>query len=205
MRRVPCNPGRGPPRCMTNSSSRSTGDACNSVTASCSRVIKRCSQRTAVVGERLREYYAARARGGAGAVVTEISAVHPTTLKFPRILRAYDEAIIPSYNDLASAIHEHDSRIIVQLAHSGSRMETQDSETPLWGPSGVKSASSVEPPHAMGRAEIDELLNAYAVCCSIAARSDVDGVEVHAAHEYLLGEFLSPFNNRRTDEYGGDA
>ena len=157
-----------------------------------------------IVGERLREYYAARARGGAGAVVTEISAVHPTTLKFPRILRAYDEAIIPSYNDLASAIHEHDSRLIVQLAHSGSRMDTQDSETPLWGPSGVKSASSVEPPHAMGRAEIDELLNAYAGCCSIAARSDVDGVEVHAAHEYLLGEFLSPFNNRRTDEYGGD-
>ncbi len=155
------------------------------------------------VGDRMRAYYVERAKGGAAAIVVEGAAVHPTTIKFPSYLLAYDQSIVPSLDDLADALHEHDCRVFVQLAHSGSRMATQDSRRPLWAPSDVKSAIANETPHAMTRQEIDELLDGYSLAATNVARSRADGVEIHAAHEYLLGEFLSPLSNQRTDEYGG--
>src|SRR4051794_28855291 len=142
------------------------------------------------VGDRLLAYYLERAKGGVGAVVVEGAAVHPTTIKFPSYLLAYENDVVPSLDSLAAALHEHDCRVFVQLAHSGSRMSTQDSRLPLWAPSAVKSAIASETPHAMTRSEIADLLDCYAIAARNVARSAADGVEIHAAHEYLLGEFL---------------
>lgn len=155
------------------------------------------------VGDRLLAYYLERAKGGVGAVIVEGAAVHPSTIKFPWYLLAYEPGIVPSLDALAAALHEYECRVFVQLAHSGSRMSTQDSRHALWAPSAVKSAIATETPHAMTRADIAELVDSYAVAARNVARSQADGVEVHAAHEYLLGEFLSPLSNRRGDEYGG--
>jgi 2,4-dienoyl-CoA reductase-like NADH-dependent reductase (Old Yellow Enzyme family)/thioredoxin reductase len=156
-----------------------------------------------VVGERMLGYYVERAKGGVGAVIVEGAAVHPTTVKFTDYLLAYDERIVPTLDRLADRLHEHDCRAILQLAHSGSRMSSFDSRRELWAPSQVRSAISPEIPHEMTLAQIEELLEGYRVSARHAARSRIDGVEIHAAHEYLLGEFLSPLNNRRTDDYGG--
>ncbi len=156
-----------------------------------------------LVGPRMRAYYAERARGGAGAVVVEGSAVHDTTKKFPSYLMAHEARIVPSLDELADALHEHGCKAIVQLAHSGSRMPSLDSQRELWAPSDVRSAISPEQPHAVTPDEIEELLDGYAAAAANVASSRCDGIEVHSAHEYLPGEFLSPFNNRRTDEYGG--
>lgn len=156
-----------------------------------------------VVGERMLGYYVERARGGVGAVIVEGAAVHPTTVKFSDYLLAYDERIVPTLDGLADRLHEYDCRAILQLAHSGSRMSTFDSHRELWAPSAVRAAISPETPHAMTKREIGELLEGYRISVENAARSRVDGIEIHSAHEYLLGEFLSPFNNRRADEYGG--
>jgi len=156
-----------------------------------------------VIGERMLGYYVERAKGGVGAVIVEGAAVHRTTVKFTDYLLAYDPRIIPTLDRLADRLHEHGCRAILQLAHSGSRMSTFDSRRELWAPSAVQAAISPEMPHAMTLAEIDELLEGYRISASNAVRSRIDGVEIHAAHEYLLGEFLSPHNNRRTDDYGG--
>lgn len=156
-----------------------------------------------VVGERMLGYYAERAKGGVGAVIVEGAAVHRTTVKFTDYLLAYDERIVPSLDRLAERLHEHDCRTILQLAHSGSRMSTFDSRRELWAPSAVRSAISPEIPHAMSIGQIEELIDGYRISAQNAARSRIDGIEIHSAHEYLLGEFLSPLNNRRTDEYGG--
>jgi len=156
-----------------------------------------------VVGDRMLGYYAERAKGGVAAVIVEGAAVHPTTIKFTDYLRAYDERIVPSLDRLADRLHEYGCRAILQLAHSGSRMSTFDSRRELWAPSPVQAAISPEIPHEMTRAEIGELLGGYRTSVANAARSRIDGIEIHAAHEYLLGEFLSPYNNRRTDQYGG--
>lgn len=159
--------------------------------------------RDGAISDRLREYYLERARGGVGAVVVEGGAIHPTTLKFPDYLRLYDEDVVGSVAHLARGLHELGTRVFVQLAHSGSRMGSMDSREPLWAPSDVRSGNAVEVPHAMDRRDMEELLDGYRTSAALMARAGVDGVEVHAAHEYLLGEFLSPHNNRRDDEYGG--
>jgi 2,4-dienoyl-CoA reductase (NADPH2) len=156
-----------------------------------------------VVGERMLGYYLERARNGVAAVIVEGGAVHPTTLKFPEYLRFYDPASIAPLDRLADALHEHECKVVVQLAHSGSRMNTSDSRLPLWAPSDVRSANTHEIPHQMTRAEIVELIESYAQTAGIVGRTRVDGVEIHAAHEYLLSEFFSPLNNHRNDEYGG--
>lgn len=155
------------------------------------------------VSERQRAYYVERARGRVGAIVVEGGAVHPTTLKFPDYLRFYDPDVVPSVQALVAALHDHGTKAFVQLAHSGSRMGTMDSRQPLWAPSEQRSANSLEVPHAMTLDDIAELLDGYRRSATLMAEAGVDGIEVHAAHEYLLGEFLSPHNNRREDAYGG--
>ena len=82
-------------------------------------------------------------------------------------------------------------------------MSSHDSRLPLWAPSDVRSAISPEIPHAMTTEEISQVLDGYEKSFKNAVEGGVDGIEIHAAHEYLLGQFLSPLNNLRTDEYGG--
>ncbi|MGB3412422.1 MAG: FAD-dependent oxidoreductase [Microthrixaceae bacterium] len=156
-----------------------------------------------IVGERMLGYYAERAMGGVGAVIVEGAAVHRTTVKFTDYLLAYDERIVASLDRLADRLGEYDCRTILQLAHSGSRMSTFDSRRELWAPSAVRSAISPEIPHAMSLDQIEELIEGYRASARNVARSRIDGIEIHSAHEYLLGEFLSPINNLREDDYGG--
>ncbi len=153
--------------------------------------------------DRLAHYYAERARGGAGLIVTEISAVHPTTHKYPEIVLSYDERCIPGYTRMGGLIHEHGSKVVVQLAHSGARMSSDDSLMPLWAPSTVKSPIANEVPHEMDIEDIQELLDGYARSSRNVGEAGLDGVEIHSAHDYLLSEFLSPLTNRRADDYGG--
>ncbi len=156
-----------------------------------------------VVGPRMRAYYAERAKGGVAAVVVEGGAVHDTTVKFPNYLWGHKEEIIPSYTALHKELSQYGCKTIIQLVHSGGRMSSHDSRLPLWAPSDVRSAISPEIPHAMTTEEISQVLDGYEKSFKNAVEGGVDGIEIHAAHEYLLGQFLSPLNNLRTDEYGG--
>lgn len=156
-----------------------------------------------VVGPRMRAYYAERAKGGVAAVVVEGGAVHDTTVKFPNYLWNHTPEIVPSLAALQEELSQYGCKTIVQLVHSGGRMSSHDSRLPLWAPSDVQSAISPEIPHAMTATDIDSVLDGYESSFAHAAEAGVDGIEIHAAHEYLLGQFLSPLNNLRRDEYGG--
>jgi len=159
--------------------------------------------RDGMPSDRLCYYYAERAKGGAGLIVTEIAAVHPTTQKYPECVRAYDERCIPGYSKMVKLVHDYGGKAFVQLAHSGARMSSEDSLLPLWAPSTVISPIANEIPHEMDNYDIADLLEGYAVSARNAGRAGFDGVEIHAAHEYLLGSFMSPLTNKRTDQYGG--
>jgi len=159
--------------------------------------------RDGMVSDRMCYYYVERAKGGAGLILTEITAVHPTARKYPECVMSYDERCIPGFAKTAKLIHEHGAKFLVQLAHSGGRMSSVDSLLPLWSPSTVKSPIANEVPHQMDIDDMKELLDGYARAASNVRVSGADGVEIHAAHEYLLSEFMSPLINRRTDEYGG--
>lgn len=155
------------------------------------------------IGPRMRGYYGARARGGAGAIVVEGAGVHSTTRKFPRYLLAHDDVIVPGLRELAGLVHGYGTKVLLQILHSGSRMPSLDSNEALWAPSDVRSAISPEVPHWMTVAEIEEVQDGFAAAARNVRRAGADGVEIHSAHEYLAGQFLSPHNNRRDDGYGG--
>lgn len=150
------------------------------------------------------EYYAERARGGVGVVTMEAMAVHPTSQPRRGVILAYDERVVTSYQKVAAAVRPHGALLIAQLWHRGRQTDGMVSRLPTWAPSAVPDVVYRETPHAMTTPDIDDLVAHYVLAARYAVAGDVDGVEIHgAAHGYLLGQFLSPATNHRTDEYGG--
>jgi 2,4-dienoyl-CoA reductase-like NADH-dependent reductase (Old Yellow Enzyme family) len=144
------------------------------------------------------DYYRRRAEGGIGLIVTEgvlighPSASHETTV--PRMTAGPAE---DGWRRVTTSVHEAGARIAAQLWHLGSERQAIDGRL-AWTPSGIGDKT-----RAMSGADFDTLLSSYAAAAHVAARAGFDAVEIHAAHGYLLDEFLWPHTNRRTDRYGG--
>lgn len=149
-------------------------------------------------------YYAERARGGVGVITMEAMAVHPTTQPYKGKIFAFERAVVPNYKKLAAAVHEYDCLLLAQPWHRGRETSGTVNRLPVWAPSSVPDVVYREMPHVLEKEEINELIQGYVLAARYAAEGELDGVEVHGlAHGYLLGQFLSPATNHRTDQYGG--
>ncbi len=162
-----------------------------------------------LLGDRHVEYYRERARGGCALFICEQQGGHPiATGSFHEGCSAYDPRSIPQYAKLAEAVHEHGGRQFVQLyapgVHDKGNM-IMDNWHPLWAVSRTTSVVHKEVPYVMEKEDIAELVDAFAQSALNVKCSGCDGVELHAAHSYLFGQFLSPAYNFRTDEYGGSV
>src|SRR3954451_1020758 len=160
----------------------------------------------AVDSQRNVAYQAARAKGGAGLLITGNRVVHPTsTTGFPRVAYAYLPEALDADRRLTAAVHEHDGVIFAQLNHFGlnASSDSADDFRVLWGPSAVKSPAYGETPKAMEAEDIREVTEWWARSAELTREGGFDGTEVHISHSYLLHQFLSPVYNKRTDEYGG--
>jgi mycofactocin system FadH/OYE family oxidoreductase 2 len=152
------------------------------------------------------DYQAARARGGAGLLITGNRLVHPTSFTgMPRFAFAFLKDAIDVNRRLTGAVHEHGAVIFEQLNHFGlnASSDAGDDLRVLWGPSAVKSPAYGETPKAMEREDIAEVVDWWARCAELSREGGFDGTEVHISHSYLLHQFLSPLYNKRDDEYGG--
>ena len=149
-------------------------------------------------------YHEARARGGAGLICVEATAIHHTGLLTPHTLGGYLPEIVPAYRRLAGAVHAHGTKLMVQLFHGGREVISAPPRPPAVAPSSVPSARFKTEPRALTRREIHEMLDGYRQAAAYASEGGVDGVEVCAGFDYLPTQFLSPHSNRRTDEYGGN-
>src|SRR6266545_3622523 len=152
------------------------------------------------------DYQVARAKGGAGLLITGNRVVHPTsTTGFPRVAWAYLSEALEADRRLTDAVHEHGAAIFAQLNHFGlnASSDSADDLRVLWGPSAVKSPSYGETPKAMEPEDIREVVEWWGRCAELSREGGFDGTEVHISHSYLLHQFLSPVYNKRTDEYGG--
>ncbi len=150
-----------------------------------------------------RDYYAARAKGGVGLVITEITAVDASLGRSSMLQMAIDDdRFLPDLKALAQAIQQHGAKAAVQLYHAG-REAKPESGQPV-APSAVKAPWTITP-RELSIAEIEELVDRFAEGAQRAKRAGFDGVEVHGAHHYLVAQFLSPVINLRNDAYGGDA
>ncbi|MCF8709367.1 oxidoreductase [Rhizorhapis sp. SPR117] len=149
--------------------------------------------------DKLIEYHAARARGGVGLTVLEIASVHPSS---PSHLCNHDDSIIRRYEKLMEAIRPHGMRVFQQLWHSGHHRGALDGSPP-WSASDIPSSYMGTVPISMSKGQIEEIVQSFANAAIRAKKGGIDGVEVHAAHTYLVQQFLSPLTNKREDEYGG--
>jgi 2,4-dienoyl-CoA reductase-like NADH-dependent reductase (Old Yellow Enzyme family) len=164
--------------------------------------------REETISDRHIDYYRERARGGAALLVLEQQAAHPAGRNYFVGCSAWDPAVIPWYERLGEAVHAHDCKQFVQLfcaGAQGSGTQYIDDWRPLWAASRIPSAITEEMPVAMAATDISELAEYFARSALNVQRAGLDGVEIHAAHSQLLGEFLSPAFNKRTDGYGGSV
>ena len=148
-------------------------------------------------------YHVARARGGIGLIIVQGTAVHPTAGTGLAGPIGWDEELVPAWRELADAVHEHGTKIIVQLLHPGKSANSLATMLPLWSASSVRSLSGNEMSHAMTKDEIEELIDYYVRCAVNMKKAGMDGVEFHGAHGYIIQQFFSTVTNHRTDEYGG--
>ncbi|MGZ3504686.1 MAG: NADH:flavin oxidoreductase/NADH oxidase [Vulcanimicrobiaceae bacterium] len=157
-----------------------------------------------------------RAVGGAGLVLTEATAVSPEGRITPSDLGIYRDEHIPKLREIVEFIHEHGAVAGIQLAHAGFKASTarpwdggepvgpaQGGWKPVYAPSAVPFKEGWPVPHALTAAEIASVTERFVQAAKRALSAGFRVLEVHAAHGYLLHEFLSPITNQRTDEYGG--
>lgn len=157
------------------------------------------------INDRVLSLYEALAKGGAAAIITGYAFVIKEEQPNPRMFGAYDDTFVDTYTPLTRLVHDHDSKIILQLVYGGSFTWHNTGERKIWGPSAVTNKISDITPVEMTSADIQTLIGAFGDAARRAMESGFDGVEMHAGHGYLLNHFLSPFFNQRTDEYGGTS
>jgi 2,4-dienoyl-CoA reductase-like NADH-dependent reductase (Old Yellow Enzyme family) len=147
-------------------------------------------------------HYAARARGGAGAIVTEPFAVAASSLTLSGIIAGYDPRNRPFFAQLAEAVEREDCRLLGQIFHLGRHHITpagRVSDAPTGRPDPVSWAV----PHRMSKGEIDDVAEAFVAVAVTLRKAGFSGVELHGAQGFLIAQFLSPTNDR-DDDYGGD-
>ncbi|GAA2873497.1 NADH:flavin oxidoreductase/NADH oxidase [Streptosporangium fragile] len=160
-------------------------------------------------------HLAARAVGGAGLILTEATAVAPEGRISPADLGIWNDRQQEGFARITRLLREHGAVPGVQLAHAGRKASTrrpwqgggptgtgEHGWQPV-GPSPLPFGEGYPVPTELSVAEIDRIVDDFAAAARRALAAGFEVAEVHGAHGYLIGEFLSPFSNRRTDAYGG--
>lgn len=149
-------------------------------------------------------YLKRRVQSGAGLIFQEITAIHPRGAASPAQLGIYDDRFLPGLRRVVDTVHEQGSKIMIQLHHAGRESLYQLQRGEAIAPSAIPSKVFKMTPKEMTTEDIKEVIKCFGDGAARAREIGYDGVELHAAHGYLLSQFLSVFSNQRTDEYGGD-
>ncbi|MEO1059874.1 MAG: FAD-dependent oxidoreductase [Actinomycetota bacterium] len=159
--------------------------------------IVRTAHSTGTLGDDLIAYHEARAEGGIGLAIIEIAGV---TTDSPTGIPVHSDRVLPWFEELSSRLHAHGTKVFQQLWHGGITLTRGGGPV---GPSPIPNAMVGITPRVLTVGEIADLVEAFAAAARRVEAGGLDGVELHAAHGYLLGSFLSPATNQRDDDYGG--
>lgn len=162
------------------------------------------SARDGMAGDFHLVHYGARALGGVGLIITEATGVLPNGRISDRCLGLWKDEQVAPLQRVVETCHRSGARVAVQLAHAG-RKCTATSVSRVVAPSPIRFSDAPEyrDPEALAPLELETLVEAFGTAATRAAAAGVDAIEVHAAHGYLINQFLSPLTNRRVDEFGG--
>ncbi|MCU0595290.1 MAG: NADH:flavin oxidoreductase [Desulfobacterota bacterium] len=166
-----------------------------------------CAERNGHVSQKQLEMFGDLARGGVGLIITGITTVHPSGQISPFQNSLSSDECIPGFRKLSEIVHDEGARIAVQLFHAG--RETAKTYPPqrkeALAPSQITDDPNFQAQHrAMTEEEIWEIVRAFGDASRRSREAGFDAVQLHAAHAYLLSQFLSPFTNRRADPWGGN-
>ena len=157
------------------------------------------------ITDELVEHYASRARGGVGLIITEVCTVEPVYTYLPGDISICDDSYIEGWKKLSDACHQYGTKILPQLFHPAFMAYPLPGTPQLIAPSHVGPYYARSAPRPVTIEELKVIIQQFGDAAKRAQIAGCDGVEVHAAHAHgLLGGFLTPLYNKRTDEYGGD-
>ncbi len=151
-------------------------------------------------------YQEARARGGVGLIVLQVSGVHETARYTNHVLMATADSSIAGYRSVAEAVHRHGTALFAQLFHPGREIAEADGGllSVAYAPSSVPNERFHVMPRALKQPLIDAIVHGYGDAARRMQSAGIDGVEIVASHGYLPAQFLNPRVNLRDDAYGGD-
>lgn len=152
------------------------------------------------VTDQLTQYFVARARGGVGMMLVGGGAVRPDGIEAPDLPGLWDDGCIPAFQKMTATARPYGAKFGVQLMHGGRQCMHKEKVAPSAIPA---PALAKGVPRALLVAEIHELVRAFGDSAGRCRVGGFDFLEIHAAHGYLIGQFLSPNSNHRTDDYGG--
>jgi 2,4-dienoyl-CoA reductase-like NADH-dependent reductase (Old Yellow Enzyme family) len=144
------------------------------------------------------------AKGGVGLILTGYAFVSKDEQPNPRMLGIYDDSFIQEYKILVEKVHKHGSKIAFQIAYAGSQSHHPDAgNMNILGPSAIENRVTGLTPKEASREELQAVAKKFGDAAERAKLAGFDAVQIHAAHGYFLSQFLTPYYNRRSDEYGG--
>lgn len=145
----------------------------------------------------LGQAYDRLSEGGVALIITGMMGVAPNACIFSGMTKIYDDSFASRFQQVAEIVHGNDTKLVVQLGHCGAKSAELDGwDYPL-------APSDCDKARAMPKEQIDSLVRSYGAVAIKCRDAGADGVQIHAAHGYLISQFLSPIYNKRTDEYGG--
>ncbi|AKP47687.1 NADPH dehydrogenase NamA [Bacillus smithii] len=147
-------------------------------------------------------HYTTRAVGQVGLIIVESTAVLPEGRISPKDLGIWSDDHIEGFAKLVSMVQKHGAKIGIQLGHAGRKA---DLEGDIYAPSAIAFNETSKTPKEMTKEDIQKTIRAFQEGARRAKEAGFDVIEIHAAHGYLINQFLSPLSNKRTDEYGGSA
>jgi 2,4-dienoyl-CoA reductase-like NADH-dependent reductase (Old Yellow Enzyme family) len=156
------------------------------------------------VNENVLKLYKELARGGTGTLITGFTLVDEAEKNFP-LLAFYNDSFYEGHKTLTSLVHEYNANIILQLVYVVSYVMGDAAGMTILAPSVVKNLNTKTMPQEISVEQIKAIQKKFAESALRAKNAGYDGIEIHAAHGFLLSQFMTPYYNLRTDLYGGST
>ncbi|MGR3311509.1 MAG: NADH:flavin oxidoreductase [Candidatus Brocadiales bacterium] len=174
------------------------------------RFVRSATNESLVDGEgyvtnRLGDMYEELAKGGVGLIITGYAYIRSDGKSSLKQAAIYDEKFIPEYKKIVNRVHKYKTKIALQIAHGGRQTKPEICGCIPIAPSAVTDSSSGITPKEMRERDILNIIKCFGQGARRAKEAGFDSVQLHAAHGYLLSQFISPYTNRRTDKWGGSA
>jgi len=158
------------------------------------------------IPQKMMDYYEARARGGVGLITFESTTIDRLSPYQPRTVGLWDDGLIPSFRELVKRLHTHGVKVVPQIIHPGPESLSFLHGIQPTGPSPVLCKTTRQMCRELTVEEIEQLVEQFGEAARRAREAGCDGLELDSAHSYkLMGSFLSPLRNKRTDAYGGSV